>query len=109
MSRYALIAFRGMFVLFPFFASSILPAAAATDTRVSETYGKLPLHFEANRGQIDKAVRFLSRGAGYSLYLTASEAVLVLAKPNADAKGDVRATRERSEEHTSELQSRGHL
>src|SRR6266705_6840323 len=83
MSRYALIAFRGMLVLFPFFASSILPAAAATDTRVSETYGKLPLHFEANRGQTDKAVRFLSRGAGYSLYLTGSEAVLVLSKPNA--------------------------
>src|SRR6266705_3005321 len=97
MSRYALIAFRGMFVLFPFFASSILPAAAATDTRVSETYGKLPLHFEANRGQIDKAVRFLSRGAGYSLYLTADEAVLVLAPPNPEAKQDGRSTPGRRE------------
>ncbi len=97
MSRYALIAFRGMLVLFPFFASSILPAAAATDTRVSETYGKLPLHFDANRGQIDKAVRFLSRGAGYSLYLTADEAVLVLAPPNPEAKQDGRSTPGRRE------------
>src|SRR5205814_7534586 len=62
------------------------PAAAATDARLSESYGKLPLQFEANRGQTDKAVRFLSRGPGYSLYLTAGEAVLVLAKPDAKAQ-----------------------
>src|SRR5258706_12828001 len=91
MSRYASIPSRTMLVLFPFLAGFFLPAAAATDARVSESYGKLPLHFEANRGQTDKAVRFLSRGAGYSLYLTASEAVLVLAKPN--GKRDGRDTR----------------
>src|SRR6266700_386271 len=99
MSGYALIPSRRMFTVFTFLAFA-LPAAAATDARLSETYGKLPLHFEANRGQTDKDVRFLSRGAGYSLYLTASEAVLVLAKPNADAKGDVRATRERRDTPT---------
>ena len=83
MSRYASIPSRTMLVLFPFLAGFFLPAAAATDARVSESYGKLPLHFEANRGQTDKDVRFLSRGLGYSLYLTAGEAVLVLAKPDA--------------------------
>ncbi len=83
MSRCASIPSRRMLVLFPFLAGFVLPAAAATQARVSESYGKLPLHFEANRGQTDKAVRFLSRGAGYSLYLTGSEAVLVLSKPNA--------------------------
>src|SRR5258706_16321782 len=82
MSRYASIPSRRMLVLFPFLAGFFLPAAA-TDARVSESYGKLPLHFEANRGQTDKDVRFLSRGLGYSLYLTAGEAVLVLAKPDA--------------------------
>src|SRR5258705_341719 len=86
MSRYASIPSRRMLVLFPFLAGFFLPAAGATDARVSESYGKLPLHFEANRGQTDKDVRFLSRGRGYALYLTASEAVLVLAKPGADAK-----------------------
>jgi hypothetical protein len=28
-----------------------LPAAAATEARLSESYGKLPLAFEANQGQ----------------------------------------------------------
>ena len=86
MSRYASIPSRRMLVLFPILAAFVFPAGAATDARVSENYGKLPLHFEANRGQTDKDVRFLSRGLGYSLYLTAGEAVLVLAKP--DAKRD---------------------
>ena len=34
-----------------------------TDRRVSEAYGKLPLSFEANRGQTDPRVKFFSRGA----------------------------------------------
>src|ERR1035438_320856 len=42
------------------------------------SYLKLPLAFEANQGQIDGRVQFLSRGAGYALYLTADEAVLKL-------------------------------
>jgi hypothetical protein len=46
--------------------------------RVSENYGKLPLSFEANRGQSDKQVKFLSRGHGYTLFLTNDEAVLSL-------------------------------
>src|SRR5438067_7982720 len=87
MFRCASIPCRRMLILFAtFLASLAFPAAAATQARVSESYGKLPLHFEANRGQTDKAVRFVSRGPGYSVYLTAGEAVLVLARPNADEK-----------------------
>ncbi|HEY6293552.1 MAG TPA: SBBP repeat-containing protein [Terriglobia bacterium] len=41
-------------------------------------YGVLPLSFEPNQGQTDRQVRFLSRGPGYSLFLTADEAVLAL-------------------------------
>ncbi len=37
---------------------------------------KLPLSFEANHGQTDPQVKFLSRGNGYNLFLTATEAVL---------------------------------
>src|SRR5712672_708568 len=85
MSQRALIPFRGMLAL-TLLASFVVPAAAATDARLSESYGKLPLQFEANRGQTQKDVRFLSRGPGYSLYLTAGEAVLVLAKPDAKAQ-----------------------
>jgi Beta-propeller repeat/Abnormal spindle-like microcephaly-assoc'd, ASPM-SPD-2-Hydin len=46
--------------------------------RLAENYGKLPLSFEANKGQTDGRVKFLSRGRGYGLFLTSSEAVLTL-------------------------------
>ena len=39
-------------------------------------YGKLPLSFEANQGQADARVKFLSHGRGYGLFLTGDEAVL---------------------------------
>ena len=39
-------------------------------------YGKLPLSFEANHGQSNSQVRFLSRTGGYSLFLTSDELVL---------------------------------
>ena len=38
----------------------------------------LPLSFEANRGQTNPAVKFLSRGDGYALFLTADSAVFTL-------------------------------
>ena len=44
--------------------------------RATESYGRLPLSFEANHGQVSSEVRFLSRGSGYSLILTAGEAML---------------------------------
>lgn len=46
--------------------------------KINEAYGKLPLSFEHNQGQTDGQVVFLSRGPGYNLFLTATEAVLVL-------------------------------
>jgi len=45
------------------------------------SYGRLPLSFEANRGQTDGRVRYLARGAGYGLYLTGTDAVLALTVP----------------------------
>lgn len=56
-------------------------------TAVSETadaaalmaqYAQVPLSFEANEGQTDSQVRFLSRGNGYGLFLSPREAVLNL-------------------------------
>lgn len=49
--------------------------------KVLETYGRLPLSFEANQGQTDSQVRFISHGSGYNLFLTATEAVLTFIKP----------------------------
>ncbi|HEX2245765.1 MAG TPA: SBBP repeat-containing protein, partial [Gammaproteobacteria bacterium] len=45
-------------------------------------YGKLPLHFEANQGQTESAVKFLARGKGYSVFLRPAEAVLNVRKPS---------------------------
>src|SRR5437899_2579548 len=36
--------------------------------RVREAYGKLPLSFEANRGQADPQVKFLSRSTTHTLF-----------------------------------------
>jgi uncharacterized repeat protein (TIGR01451 family) len=46
--------------------------------RIFSGYGQLPLSFEANRGQLDPGVQFISRLRGSMLFLTASEAVLAL-------------------------------
>ena len=59
-------------------ADNAQPVAKA---QVQETYGKLPLSFEANRGQTDSRVKFLNRGRGYTLFLTPSEAVMALRHP----------------------------
>lgn len=39
---------------------------------------RLPLSFEANRGQTDSRVKYLARGHNYTLFLTEHEAVLTL-------------------------------
>src|SRR5205085_2547351 len=53
---------------------------------LEEAYGRLPLSFEANRGQTDARVAFISRSSGATLFLTADEAVLALRKPAARDK-----------------------
>jgi uncharacterized protein (TIGR03437 family) len=52
----------------------------AHEAQFVRNYGNLPLSFEANTGQADNSVRFLSRGIGYELYLTGDEVVLALRK-----------------------------
>src|SRR5687768_12209733 len=54
--------------------------------RVADGFGRLPLSFVANRGQLEQPVKFISNGPGYHLFLTANEAVLTLRKPQADTK-----------------------
>ncbi len=55
-----------------------LATREAARYKVVESYGRLPLSFEANRGQADPRVKFLSRGNGSTLFLTSTEAVLAL-------------------------------
>src|SRR5712664_2446051 len=54
---------------------------AVQDSKWREAYGKLPLSFEENVGQTAQEVRYVSRGAGYKLFLTPQEAVLTLRAP----------------------------
>jgi len=54
----------------------------ASHPQVVAAYGKLPLAFEINKGQTDSQVKFLSRGSGYTLFLTGREAVLEVRKPS---------------------------
>lgn len=51
-------------------------SSKAGSTTLREFYGGLPLHFEPNQGQTAPSVKFLSRGDGYTLFLTNKEAVL---------------------------------
>lgn len=73
-------------------SDTLLAPDAVTKTRVSETYGKLPLTFEVNQGQVDAQVKYVSRGSGYNLFLTGTEAVLALrahGKADGDAPSDI--------------------
>jgi hypothetical protein len=57
--------------------------AGAVQPRLVASYGKLPLSFEVNQGQTASQVKFLSRGQGYTLFLTDDTAILALRKPSA--------------------------
>jgi Beta-propeller repeat len=63
-----------------------------TQAKILDSYGKLPLSFEANHGQTDSQVKFLSRGSRYTLFLTGDEAVFSFrggeAKGNNASAGD---------------------
>jgi uncharacterized protein (TIGR03437 family) len=75
---------------------TLLPIIARPATPVSPRTAKpgadkarlkmaqVPLGFESNQGQTDRAVKFFSRGAGYALFLTPTEAVFKL-RPTAPA------------------------
>ncbi len=61
------------------------PEPSAPKTLASKSPAKtisLPLFFEPNQGQTAPQVKFLARGAGYGLFLTADEAVLSLHRPS---------------------------
>jgi len=55
--------------------------------RAMASYGAWPLYFEPNHGQFDAGVKFLARGSGYTLFLTSTEAVLVLQMPKCALQG----------------------
>jgi hypothetical protein len=70
---------------------TLLSIAGASNDQFLQSYGQIPLSFEVNRGQTAAEVDFFSQGNGYSLFLTATETVLSLQKPE-PAAGDGTAT-----------------
>jgi hypothetical protein len=72
-------------------------SSQARQAQVSEIYRKLPLTFEENRGQVDRKVKFLSRGSGYTLLLSPTEAVLSLSaqRSKSEDRRDVRTMQPR--------------
>ncbi|WP_420266126.1 SBBP repeat-containing protein [Candidatus Magnetominusculus dajiuhuensis] len=50
----------------------------------AQSYGKLPIAFEANEGQTDPKVKYTAKGQGYTLFLTPQEFVLGMAAHNAE-------------------------
>ena len=76
------------------FSTVLAPAATPTVTTQSKPpagagYLKMPLSFEPNRGQTDSSVQFISRGSGYTLFLTPGTAVVNLERQqSASAPGN---------------------
>jgi hypothetical protein len=92
---------RKLVVLVIFFSIvAVGPSFAASDkSQLLSAYGKFPLSFEENMGQTDKQVKFLSRGSGYTLFLTPTEAVLSL-------RSELQEVKEKSDNARRERESR---
>jgi hypothetical protein len=55
------------------------PALSAEQRgRVRASLGTLPLAFEANQGQTDPQVKYMARGNGYTVFLTANDTVFAM-------------------------------
>jgi hypothetical protein len=66
----------------PFLAPAVLALALGSPLQAAAASGlleRLPMRFEANQGQVNREVRYYSRGPNYTLFLTSQEAVLSLA------------------------------
>jgi hypothetical protein len=89
--RHSTIASLTHLLAMPRSAANISYAGSINDeaARRKVSYGKLPLSFEANRGQTDARVKFTARGVGYNLFLTRDETVLNLQKHDGNV-GDLR-------------------
>jgi hypothetical protein len=87
----SLLVLAGLIISLGFPAQTKVRAEKIKDSSetVSETtadskkidYGKMPLLFEQNKGQTERAAKFVSRGSGYTLYLAETEAVFSLKVP----------------------------
>ncbi len=71
----------GLLTILLMLLSTMARAESDTLTRLRADYVQTPIYFEPNLGQSADPVKFLARGPGYALFLTADEAVLALHPP----------------------------
>src|SRR6185503_16194730 len=68
-------------------------SSGARQKLIDDAYARLPLRFEANHGQTDPKVKFITRGRDFGLFLMPTESVLVLngtdVKPRAARKNGI--------------------
>ena len=69
--------------------SGVAGSPSARTGRLNERFGRLPLQFEVNRGQVDPRVRYSPAG-GSTLFLTDDEAVWVLSREEKASAGTER-------------------
>src|SRR5262245_19865032 len=59
-----------------------------SSAQLDGVFGNVPLSFEVNKKQTDSSVQFISRGRGYNVFLTSTEAVMAVSgKSNAVRMG----------------------
>jgi hypothetical protein len=68
-------------------AQPLFAPSPAQRRELVQAYGNLPLSFEPNQGQTDPAVDFIARSAGYELFLTHTEAVMLIGSPAFAGRG----------------------
>jgi hypothetical protein len=70
--------------------------------RIRSSLDALPLAFEANQGQTDPQVKYTARGNGYSVFLTANNAVFAITSAKRDAGQPSRSISAHPPRHTSD-------
>jgi hypothetical protein len=69
--------------------SEVVPGKTnVTAAKAREAYGRMPLSFEANRGQADESVNFVAHGAGYTLALSPTAAAFRLRKADCGSRNE---------------------
>ena len=76
----------GLGLMLPAHAQPQPTKSEPTGGLISAQHAALPVRFEPNVGQTDPSVRFLTRASGYTLFLTASESVMVFGQSVAKAE-----------------------
>src|SRR5580658_7289428 len=65
--------------------------SSPTERQAAANLSKIPLSFEANQGQTDPSVQFVSHGKGYSLFLKPGQAFLTLERQSPSLNANPKA------------------